>query len=146
MVKVKHIMTANVVTVRRDTPISEVTELLMKRNITGIPVVEHDMTLIGVVTEKDVLRLFYASGHATNRTVADFMTSPAVHFDENEDLRNVCTCLMDNFFRRVPVTSNEKVIGIVSRRDILAYMSRADYDEDADREPSDVVSADLADQ
>jgi len=146
MVKVKHIMTANVVTVRRDTPISEVTELLMKKNITGIPVVEDDMTLIGVVTEKDVLRLFYASGHATNRTVADFMTSPAVHFDKDEDLRDVFTCLMDNFFRRVPVTSNGKVIGIVSRRDVLAYMSRADYDEDTDRESSEVAAAGAADQ
>jgi CBS domain-containing protein len=144
MVQVKHIMTADVVTVGKNTPISEVTELLMKNNITGMPVVEEDMTLVGVVTEKDVLRLFYASGDAQNRTVSDFMTTPAIYFDENENLRDVCNCLMDNFFRRVPVTSHGKVIGIVSRRDMLAYMSEVEHDEDAGQEPSELTSAGAA--
>lgn len=126
MAKIKHIMTTEVVTVGTETPISQATELLMSRNITGMPVVEEDMTLVGVITEKDVLNLFYSSGNATNRTVRDFMTTPAVHFDENEDIREVCHCLMDNFFRRVPVTSDGKVVGVVTRRDVLDYMSHAD--------------------
>ena len=139
MAKVKHVMKTNVVTVTRDTPVSHATELLMENNITGMPVVEEDMTLIGVITEKDVLKLFYSSGHTTNRTVNDFMTTPAVHFDEDEDIKNVCDCLMQNFFRRVPVTSNGKVIGIVSRRDVLDYVSREDLDEIDDREPSELI-------
>ena len=57
-----------------------------------------------------------------NKTVNDFMTQPAVHFDENESLPDVCDCLMNNFFRRVPVTSKGKVVGIVSRVDILEYV------------------------
>lgn len=146
MVKVKHIMTPDVVTVGRNTPISEATELLMKNNITGMPVVEEDMTLVGVITEKDVLRLFYATGHASDRTVNDFMTTPAVHFDENEDLQDVCNCLMDNFFRRVPVTSQGKVIGVVSRRDVLAYMSNAEHDEDAGEGPFEATSTGVAGQ
>jgi len=139
MAKVKHVMKTNVVTVTRDTPVSHATELLMENNITGMPVVEEDMTLVGVITEKDVLKLFYSSGHATNRTVNDFMTTPAVHFDEDDDIRSVCDCLMQNFFRRVPVTSNGKVIGIVSRRDVLDYVSRDDLDQIDDREPSELA-------
>ena len=115
MAKVKHVMTTDVVTVKTDTPISQATELLMKNQITGMPVVEEDMTLVGVITEKDVLNLFYSSGHATKRTVSDFMTTPAVFFDQDEDLKHVCACLMENYFRRVPVTANGKVVGVVRR-------------------------------
>ena len=141
MAKVKHVMTTDVVTVKRDTPISQATELLMKNNITGMPVVEEDMTLVGVITEKDVLNLFYSSGQVTNRTVNDFMTTPAVHFDQNEDIQYVCTCLMENFFRRVPVTSNGKVVGIVSRRDVLNYVSHGDPDPASEQKPSELTSA-----
>ena len=141
MAKVKHVMTTEVVTVKRDTPISQATELLMKNNITGMPVVEEDMTLVGVITEKDVLNLFYSSGHATNRTVNDFMTTPAVYFDQDEDLQHGCACLMDNYFRRVPVTSNGKVVGIISRCDVLDYISRGDHDPTDEQKPSELTSA-----
>lgn len=146
MAKVKDIMTKNVVTVNTGTPVSEATELLMKRNITGMPVVEEDMTLVGVITEKDVLKLFYASGHTCNRTVSDFMTTPAVSFDENDDLRDVCNCLMDNYFRRVPVTSSGKVVGIISRHDVLDYMYKAEAEEDAAAEHEKFTSVGANDQ
>jgi CBS domain-containing protein len=47
------------------------------------------------------------------------MTHPAVFFDENESLLDICDCLSDNYFRRVPVTSKGKLVGVVSRRDII---------------------------
>ncbi len=124
MLKAKDIMTENVVSVKRNTLIFEAVELLAKNNITGIPVVEDDMTLVGILTEKDVLRLFYASKNVGNKTVSDFMTQPAVHFNEDESLPDVCDCLMNNFFRRVPVTSNGRVVGIISRLDFVKYVLR----------------------
>jgi len=147
MTKIKHIMTSEVVTVRADTPISEVTELLMKNNITGLPVVDEDMTLVGVITEKDVLKVFYSSGHVTNRVARDFMTSPAVHFDQEQDVRSVCDCLMKNFFRRVPVTSGGRVVGIVSRHDVLwhVYKGGEEQQDPQDREPES-AAASLAEQ
>jgi signal-transduction protein with cAMP-binding, CBS, and nucleotidyltransferase domain len=54
-----------------------------------------------------------------DRTVNDFMTQPAVHFEEEELLLDVCYCLKNNNIRRVPVTSNGKVVGVISRSDIL---------------------------
>jgi len=59
-VEVKDIMTKEVVSARPDTPIYEAMRILRNNEITGMPVVEDDMTLVGVITEKDVLRLFYA--------------------------------------------------------------------------------------
>ncbi|GAF92351.1 unnamed protein product, partial [marine sediment metagenome] len=53
------------------------------------------------------------------KTVEDFMTRPAVYFDEDESLEDICKCLLEVTFRRVPVTKEGKVVGIVSRPDVL---------------------------
>ncbi|MHC4255320.1 MAG: CBS domain-containing protein [Planctomycetota bacterium] len=50
------------------------------------------------------------------------MTHPAISFDEEDDLLGVCTCLENHFIRRLPVTKNGKLTGIVSRRDIIKYI------------------------
>ncbi|NIP24910.1 MAG: CBS domain-containing protein, partial [Phycisphaerae bacterium] len=84
MLKAKEIMTTNVVSVTKDTPIYEAMELLIKHEITGMPVVDDDMTLVGVISEKDCLRLFYADEEEKNQTVQHFMTQPAVHYHEND--------------------------------------------------------------
>ena len=122
MLKAKDIMTQDVINVKKDTPIYKALELLTKHNISGIPVVGDDMILAGVLSEKDVLSLFYAHEDEKEKTVNDFMTQPAVHFDENESLLDVCDCLANNYFRRVPVTSQGKLVGIISRKDIIDYI------------------------
>ena len=66
MLKAKDIMTKEVVGVKEEAPIYEAIEMLAKNEIAGIPVIEDDMTLVGIVTEKDVLRLFYADEQEKN--------------------------------------------------------------------------------
>ena len=119
MREAKDIMTRQVICIRKDTPILEAIKLMVQNNITGIPVVEDDMTLVGMLSEQDVLRLFHTYEDEKDRTVNDFMTQPVVHFEEDEPLLDVCYCLRDNSMRRVPVTSNGKVTGLISRSDIL---------------------------
>ncbi len=119
MLKAKDIMTEDVVSVKKDTPIYEAVDILAENQIAGIPVVEDDMTLIGILSEKDVLSLLFFYGQDEKRTVNDFMTQPAVCFDEDESLINVCDCLTHHDFRRVPITSNGKLVGVVSRADII---------------------------
>ena len=123
MLKAKDIMTKDVIFVKKETPIYEAMELMRKNDITGMPVIEDDMTLVGVITEKDVIRLFYADEDEKNKTVGFFMTRPAVSYKENESLRSVCDFMMINYFRRVPVISKKgKVVGIISRPDIIDYI------------------------
>ena len=112
-------MTKQVVCIRKDTPIFEAIRMMADNNITGIPVVEDDSTLVGMLSEQDVLRLFHTYDDEKDRTVNDFMTQPAIHFEENELLLDVCYCLRDNSIRRVPITLNGKVSGVISRSDIL---------------------------
>jgi CBS domain-containing protein len=103
---------------------------MAKNNITGIPVIEDDMTLIGILSEQDVLRLFHTYDDEKDRTVYDFMTHPALYFEQDEPLLDVCYCLRDNSIRRVPITSNDKVVGVISRSDILKCILEL-WDEDA---------------
>ena len=130
MLEAKDIMTRNVVCIKKDIPVVDAIRLMSKHNITGIPVVEDDMTLIGILSEQDVLRLFHTYDDEKDRTVNDFMTQPAIHFEENERLLDICYCLRDNSIRRVPVTSNGKVEGVISRSDILKCILQL-WDQDA---------------
>ena len=123
MLRAKDIMTEDIISVRKDTPVYEAVELMAKHGISGMPVVEDDMTLVGILTENDVLRLFYADEAEKNKTVEDFMTRPAVHYNENDSLRTICDFMMINYFRRVPVTSKGgKVVGIISRPDVIEHI------------------------
>ena len=119
MLKAKDIMSEKVICIKGETPVIDAIRVMSKHNITGIPVAEDDMTLVGIISEQDVLRLFHTYKDEQDRTVNDFMTQPAIHFEEDESLLDVCYCLRDNSIRRVPVTSNGKVTGIISRSDIL---------------------------
>ncbi len=123
MFMAKDIMTKeNVISVKKDTAVFEAVELITKHDISGLPVVDDDMTVIGIVSEKDLLRLFPERENAENKTVSDFMTQPAIHFDEDESVVYIYDFLMRNIFRRVPITSKEKLVGIISVRDALKYI------------------------
>ena len=130
MLEVKNIMTREVICIKKDCPVVDAIRIMSNKNITGIPVVEDDMTLIGVISEQDVLRLFHTYEDEKDRTVNDFMTQPAIHFEEEEPLLDACYCLRDTFIRRVPVTSNGKLVGIVSRSDMLKCILEL-WDKDA---------------
>ena len=114
-------MTTNVIAVRRGTSISRAIEILVDRNVTGLPVVNDDMTLAGVITEKDVLGMIFDLKDESAK-VEDFMTKDVVSFDQNEDIITICECLVNANFRRVPILSEGKLVGIISRRDITKYI------------------------
>ena len=121
MLKARDIMTKRVFSVKADTPIFEALKIIASYGISGLPVVEDDMTLIGIVSEKDVLSLFYNDDDG-EITVSDFMTQPPLYFDEDESLMDVCDFLRKNVFRRVPITSKGKLVGIISIRDVIEYI------------------------
>jgi CBS domain-containing protein len=125
VLKVKDIMTKNVISVKKDTPIFQAIEILADNDITGIPVVEDDMTVIGILSEKDVLSVLYAPRENEDKVVNDFMTQPAICFEKDESVMDICDCLRESFFRRVLVTEHGKLVGIVSRKDIIKCILQA---------------------
>jgi len=119
MLRAKDVMINDVISVKKDTPIYEAVELMVGKSISGLPVVDDDMKVVGILSEKDAIILFYENMEGENKKVCDYMTYPAVTFDENASLLDVCDFLARNIFRRVPVTSKGKLAGIISIQDVL---------------------------
>ncbi len=119
MFKVKDIMVHPVISVNPDMPIFDAIRLLASRNVSGLPVVDADLRLVGLLSEKDVLNLLYENLDAAGKTVRDYMTTPVVSFDVNDNLVALCDCLEHNAFRRIPVTQNGRLTGIVSRSEVI---------------------------
>ncbi|MFC1677325.1 HPP family protein [Planctomycetota bacterium] len=139
MLQAKDIMEKDVICVKKDMPIYEAIELLRENHVTGLPVVEDDMTLTGILSEKDVISLlYYAHGNEEEKTVVDFMTENPICFNEDENLLNICDCLIVHSFRRVPIMSQGKLVGLISRADLIDCILHL-------REENTVVSAEKGD-
>ena len=121
MFETKTIMTTDVLFVKRQTPINQAIEILLENNITGLPVVNDDMTLAGIISEKDVLKLL-SDWNDDSDKVEDYMTENVTSFDQDENLIAICECLVKNHFRRVPITAGGKLTGIISRKDVIKYI------------------------
>jgi CBS domain-containing protein len=115
------VMMRDLVTVTPETPVHEAMALLVDRNITGLPVVDAQGRLAGIVSEKDLLReLYNASDKST--LVHEVMTATVTTFRPDDELTDICECLLQNSFRRVPIVEGDKLVGIVSRRDIIKFI------------------------
>ncbi len=128
MFKAKDIMTADVISVDRDADIYDAIRTMVEHNITGLPVVNDDGTLAGVVTEKDVRKLWYNIEDQPGK-VEKFMTRTTVCFNEDESLIDITECFLENHFRRVPILSGDKLVGVLSRKDIIAYILKLRHED-----------------
>lgn len=131
MFTAEEMMTKDVITVTKDTPIREAMEIMLKERISGLPVVEDDMTLAGIISEKDVVGLLYDTESLEQKQVRNFMTERAISFDRDDSLVDICDFLAKNLFRRVPVTSEGKVVGIISVPDIIRYTLALAHEHDS---------------
>ncbi len=114
----RDVMTQGLLTVYRKTPIYTVADVMIRNNVTGLPVVSEDMTLAGIISEKDFLKISLDLKYH-NTTAEEFMTSSVVSFGPDDSLVDICDCLIQNPFRRVTILENNRVCGIISRRDII---------------------------
>ena len=121
MPKAKDVMTTQLTTVMEETAMQHVIKLLVDHNITGIPVVNEDMELKGIITEKDVLKMLMDRA-SSQTTVKSIMTTDVVSFDESDNLMEIFKAFVDNSFRRVPILSDGRLAGIISRKDIIKYI------------------------
>ena len=120
MFLVKDIMKTNVISVGRELPIFAAAEMLVDNHITGLPVVDAENTLIGILSEYDVLRILKETTPDQQKTVGDFMTKEVLFFEENIPAVKVWEFFIENpTKRRVPIVRNGKLIGVVSRGDIV---------------------------
>lgn len=136
---VKDIMTADVAAVRSDASYREMTALLRSRRVNGLPVVDAEGIVVGVVSETDLLTraLEREPGrwphrkHATTAelTAGDLMTRPAVTTSPDEPVASVARLMSARKLRRLAVVDGQgHLAGIVCRSDVLSVFSRPDED------------------
>ena len=114
----RQIMTADVVSVRPDTPIEEAADLLEHHHVSGLPVVDDQDRVVGVLSEYDLLRCI--AELEMRGCVADFMTSEVTTVGEDISLHELADLFLSTRMRRVPVTSHDgKLIGVIARRDLV---------------------------
>ncbi len=121
MVNRGKIMSRYVATIAKDADIFDAIRMMVDGNITGMPVVDEDEVLVGIITERDVIRGLLRT-QDTEAKVRDYMTTDIVSFNEEGNLLDIITSLVENNFRRVPIESQGKLVGIISRRDIITYI------------------------
>lgn len=112
------VMTSDVVTVCPCLSVTELARVLAERRISGAPVVDGKGALIGIVSQADIL-----SRKLGQDTVRAIMTSDVVAVDESESVQEIACLLSMKRINRVPVLREGKVVGIVSRTDIVKAMA-----------------------
>ena len=123
----RDVMTTSLVTLRPEIPIFEAIALLLKNSISGAPVTE-DGELIGILSEHDCLRVlasgdFYSEA-AEGGAVRDYMTEPRRTVRPAEDLYSLAHHFLEERVRRFPVVEGMRLLGQVSRRDVLTGIER----------------------
>ncbi len=139
-IKAYDIMTTEVLSVKRETPLKDVAKLMAEQGVSGVPVIEEDRKVAGVISEKDFLSRMGAANTKTFMGVVakclkgkacvaipvrakkaeEIMTAPAVTVFEESTLREITDLIKERKINRVPVVDgNGHLIGIVSRGDIL---------------------------
>jgi CBS domain-containing protein len=121
--KAADIMTTTVITAKREMRLTDVIKILLRWGISGAPVVDDDGRLVGLINEHDIMN-FAFSGNAADTTVAEAMTKDVVTFTPETDVETIVQCCASRHIRQIPIVRDGKVVGIVSRRDILREMDR----------------------
>lgn len=148
MLTVRDVMTRSVFTVRRETPLKDVARLLVDNGVSGVPVVDDEGTVLGVVSEADFLvkeqgaqavrhrRLARLLGESelaqaqldkvVARTAGEAMTAPAITISPNRPIHEAAQRMTDARVNRLPVIEEDQLIGIVTRADLVRAYLRTD--------------------
>ncbi len=116
--KVRDIMRPHVITADSSDPASQVGIRLVVGRISGMPITK-DKTLVGMATEFDLVRALRAGTDLDNTPIRDLMTKDVISVDSDTLIEEVMEILERERIIRVPVTSNGKLVGMVSRGDVL---------------------------
>jgi CBS domain-containing protein len=118
MATLKEIMTSDVFATTPSTSVADVAASMLKGRF-GSAVVLEGSTLMGIFTERDVLRAAAARADLTSSRVADWMTGDPVTASPDMDTGEATEIMMSQGFRHLPVVDGKTIAGIVSLRDIL---------------------------
>lgn len=112
IVLAREIMTPHVICVQPDIPVDEVARILLKNRITGVPVIDSEGRVLGVVSEFDLLA-------KRGRLAKEVMTAEVIAVTEETPAETVAELIVRRRVRRVPVLRDGRVVGIITRADLV---------------------------
>ena len=118
---VKNYMAGTVVTFKPDTPVLDAVHVLVEQRIAGAPVVDDEGNLIGMLSELDCMKVALQAGYYGDYggPVRDYMSDGVETVNMEMSIVDLAQKFIDTRFRRFPVTDNNRLVGQISRRDVL---------------------------
>ena len=126
---VKDYMTRSVITFRPETDVLDAVHVLVTNRIAGAPVVDAEGNLVGMLSELDCMKVALQAGYHGHwgGPVSDFMTTDTQTVDAEMNIVDLAQHFVDTGFRRFPVVDGNRLVGQISRRDVLRaleYLAR----------------------
>ena len=131
---VRDVMSTRVVTVGPDVPLKQVATLLVRNRIGGMPVVDDEGHVLGIVTESDLQPTREGAPLHPVRSAADVMTRPVITLTEDDAVTQAARVLQRHRVKRAPVLRNGVLVGVITRSDLLRPYLRTDSEIRADVE------------
>lgn len=116
----RDIMTKEVITVKPGAPVKDLAKLLHKHKISGAPVVDTKGRIVGIVSEADILA-------KRGREVKTIMSKTVISISEETPVEEIATLMTHHKVKRLPVLRGEKIVGVVSRADIVSAIARGKH-------------------
>jgi predicted transcriptional regulator len=118
----KEMMTKKLVTIQPDQQVYEAVQLLIKKGISGAPVVDDKYRLVGIVSEKDCIQTLVQAIHhrLPSSKVEDVMSTNITSVEVDADFLSIAHLFLTKPVRRIPVLNGAVLVGQISRRDLLA--------------------------
>jgi len=116
----RDIMTRKVYTIFPEASVQEVAQLLSRKSISGVPVIDNDGKMIGIVTEADII----GKVNREDLRVADIMSAEIIVVDEETPVGEIAMLLTERKIKRVPVMRHGKLVGFVCRADIVQAVAQ----------------------
>ena len=106
-------------TIRPEQTVKEVVELLATLNIGVLVVTDADDKLLGIISERDVVRELARGGDTLSKPVRQVMTQHVITGSPQDDLRSVLQTMVQKNFRHLPIVENGKLVGLIAIRDAV---------------------------
>jgi CBS domain-containing protein len=127
MVKAREIMQRPVLATTTRASVRDIASQLVGNGFSGMPVAERDGTVVGIVTEADILRALVEGKPLETLTAYDIMSTNPTSVDVDAPLGEVMKLLHENQILRVPVTDRGKLVGIISRGDTIRSVLEPEF-------------------
>ncbi len=120
-IKVAEIMTRPVVCANSDSSLHHILEKLKESHFSGLPIVEESI-VIGIISEKDIIELFLQGKNLKTIAASESMTRDVITADQDCFVLPLMKAFVENQVLRVPITHLGKLVGIVTRHDLLKFI------------------------